>query len=356
MDSCTPHQWAQWLDLFDDANLYQTWPYGSVRWGERRLSHLVLKRAGQVLGLAQVRIVQPTRLRFGIAYLRWGPLFERRGRPLDSQAAAIMAEALKEEYARKRKLLLRVVPNAFVGSPRAAAMEAAFHGFDRERPGDHNTYRTLVLDLSASLEELRKNLDKKWRNLLANSEKGGLRIVSGSGGGEFRRFCVLYGQMRKRKTFDTSVDIEEFTRIQEELPASQRMLVLICEGGGQPVAGVVASAIGNTAIYLLGATGDEGLKAKGSYLLQWNLIKWLKENGFRWYDLGGISPDRNPGVYHFKKGLSGADVLQVGPLLASGGAVSSAVATAAMAARSALRGCVRALRPARRLSLRAHEH
>ena len=67
------------------------------------------------------------------------------------------------------------------------------------------------------------------------------------------------------------------------------------------MAGLVASAMGDSAIYLLGATSDDGLNAKGAYLLQWTLIQWLKENGFKWYDLGGIDPEGNPGVYSFKK-------------------------------------------------------
>jgi len=38
-------------------------------------------------------------------------------------------------------------------------------------------------------------------------------------------------------------------------------------GQGEPVAGLVASAMGDTAIYLLGATSDKGLNSKGAYLL-----------------------------------------------------------------------------------------
>ena len=67
------------LDLFDDANIYQTAAYGEVRWGKKNLSRLVLKRDGEVVGIAQLRIIRPTPLKFGMAYLRWGPLWERRG-------------------------------------------------------------------------------------------------------------------------------------------------------------------------------------------------------------------------------------------------------------------------------------
>jgi hypothetical protein len=100
---------------------------------------------------------------------------------------------------------------------------------------------------------------------------------------------------------------------------------------------VVASAMGDSAIYLLGATSDDGLNAKGAYLLQWTLIQWLKENCFKWYDLGGIDPEGNPGVYSFKRGLSGADVSQLTPLVACNSAVSSAIVRVSLAAHRAVR-------------------
>ena len=289
------------LDLFYDANLYQTWSYGAVRWGRKNLSHLVLKRNGEVLGMAQLRIIRPTRFNFGMAYLRWGPLCHRRGRELDAEAALRIARALQEEYVCKRRLLLQILPNAFVGSPRAALFQSGFSRFTQEPPTSANVYRTFVLDLAPPIEELRKNLDKKWRNQLTRSEKNGLKIVAGNGTEEYRTFCRMYDQMWKRKSFETTVDVEEFGRLQEDLPESHRMRILICEQDGLPVAGLVASAMGDSAIYLLGATSDDGLNAKGAYLLQWTLIQWLKENGFRSYDLGGIDPERNPGVYSLQE-------------------------------------------------------
>lgn len=338
VDRATVAEWSQMLDLFNDANIYQTFEYGAVRWGGKNLSHLVLKQDGEVRGIAQLRIVRPTPLKFGIAYLRWGPLCERRGWPLDSEVATRVAGALEAEYVRKRRLFLRILPNAFAGVPRAAVIQSAFCGFTQEPLVADNTYRTLVLDLAPALGDLRKGLDKKWRNLLTSSENKGLKVVAGSGGEEYRTFCQIYNEMRKRKTFETTVDIEEFGRIQQGLTESQRMRILICEDGGVPVAGLVASAMGDTAIYLLGATSDNGLNSRGAYLLQWTMIQWLKENGFQWYDLGGIDPEGNPGVYHFKRGLSGKDVSQINPLVASDSVVSSAIVRAGLTMRRALRG------------------
>lgn len=337
IDRATPAQWSRMLDLFDDANIYQTWSYGEVRWGEKNLSHLVLKRNDEIVGTAQLRIIRPTRFNFGMAYLRWGPLCRRRGRELDAEAAMGMARALHEEYVCKRRLLLRILPNAFVGSSRGELFQSAFSGYTHETPTAADLYRTFILDLTPPLEELRRNLDKKWRNQLSRAEKNGLKVIAGSEIDQYRTFCRMYKQMRNRKSFESTVDIEEFERIQEDLPEAHRMRILICEQEGVPIAGVVAAAMGDSAIYVLGATSDEGLDAKGSYLLQWTLIQWLKERGIRGYDLGGINPQENAGVYHFKRGLSGIDVCQLNPLVACNSVLSSAVVRTSLVASHLVR-------------------
>ena len=126
VDRATPAEWAKMLELFNDANIYQTSAYGGVRWGEKNLSRIVLKRDGEVRGMAQLRIIRPTPLKFGMAYLRWGPLWERRSLPQDPEVPTRLARAMEDEYLDKRKLFLRVLPNAFAGSSRATTMQAAF--------------------------------------------------------------------------------------------------------------------------------------------------------------------------------------------------------------------------------------
>jgi lipid II:glycine glycyltransferase (peptidoglycan interpeptide bridge formation enzyme) len=264
-----------------------------------------------------------------------------------------MARAIEDEYLKARKLFVRILPNAFAGSKRAELFESAFSHFACETLGSSETYRTFLVDLAPSLEELRKGLDKKWRNQLSRSERNSLTVISGRGKAEYSAFCKMYFQMHERKAFETTVDVDEFGRIQDELANSQRMDVLICLENGIPVAGLVASQMGNSAIYLLGATSDAGLNAKGAYLLQWNMIGLLKENGAKSYDLGGIDPEKNPGVYHFKKGLSGQDVCHIKPLAASNSAISTAITKVGLGMQRTLHGTLKPWSHARSAMRRA---
>ena len=147
----------------------------------------------------------------------------------------------------------------------------------------------------------------------------------------------MHEAMRLRKRYAPSSDIREFGRIQRILPHQQRMYVVICEQEGMPVAGLVGTGMGDSGIYLFGATTEQGMKTKGAYLLQWHMVQWLKRREARRYDLGGINPETNPGVYHFKAGLSGQDVLYLVPFVSCDHIASQHFFTAG----SALNGRVR---------------
>src|SRR5262245_61958161 len=80
VDAIDEESWCKALLELDDANIYQTWPYGAVISGESNNSHFVLRRGATIVALAQVRIARLPVVRAGVAYVRWGPLWRRDGR------------------------------------------------------------------------------------------------------------------------------------------------------------------------------------------------------------------------------------------------------------------------------------
>jgi lipid II:glycine glycyltransferase (peptidoglycan interpeptide bridge formation enzyme) len=99
--------------------------------------------------------------------------------------------------------------------------------------------------------------------------------------------------------------------VQRDLPDRLKLRIIVCRQEGRLCAGAVFSVVGTTGVYLRGATSDLVLKSRGSYLVQWTFVTWLKDHGLLQYDVNGINPDANPGTYYFKRGLvgkSGRDV------------------------------------------------
>lgn len=101
--------------------------------------------------------------------------------------------------------------------------------------------------------------------------------------------------MMARKKFKENVDPYKMGKMNEALDDEYKKKIFVAYKDKIPVASIVGSAIGNTGIYLLGASNEIGMKNKASYLLQWEMIKWLKQKGCQRYDLGGINKDENPG-------------------------------------------------------------
>lgn len=320
VDSTSSAEWSTHLHAFADASIYQSWAYGKISWGEAQLSHLLLKRDGAVIAMAQARIVKLPVIGLGVAYIRYGPLWRRRNQPENIEHLCAITKAIRDEYAGRRKLLLRILPNIFQQDAVGAAVEKQWNTLGLKPSGGRANYRTIRVDIAPPLGEIRKRLDGKWRNQLNRSERNGLTIVEG----EFSTFQQLYDEMHARKAFETTVDTHEFGRIQVELPAAEKMLILLAYKDSTPVSALISAGMGDTGIYLLGATSNEGMQYKGSYLLQWRMIERLKERGCLFYDLGGINPEANPGVYHFKRGLSGMDVTHIDRREFSGSALSSA--------------------------------
>lgn len=62
---------------------------------------------------------------------------------------------------------------------------------------------------------------------------------------------------------------------------------------------------GSEIVYLFSGSIDEYQKFGGSYLMQWHIINYALEHGYKRYNFYGIKNDKNDGVYKFKHGFNG---------------------------------------------------
>jgi len=323
VDEQVRETWDTVIAGFYDASIYQSWAYGAVRWGERNLSHLVLYQGQDICAAAQLRIARIPFMRAGIAYLTWGPMCQKDEGTLDPSVVRQMVERLKHEYCQRRKLCLQIIPNMFPGNERTKILEDTFSITGFIEDGSNLPYRTVLVNLSPAPDILRKRLKQKWRNQLNRSEKNGLELEISDSRAAYEAFLLLYKEMFARKQFETSIDVKEFEKIQDHLSSRHKMLVFLARKEGETVAALVESHIGETAIYLLGATSPRGRELKAAYYLQWQAMLFHKLHGALYYDLGGIDPHSNPGGYHFKSGFGGEELTQMSGRVCPGGLLSN---------------------------------
>ena len=354
IDSISEPEWYEALQNFDDANIYQTWAYGAALCGPRNISHLILKKDGEIVAIAQARIAKLPHVNMGIAYIRWGPLWRRRGIEPTVGTFRQAIRALRNEFVSNRGLVLRIFPLLFDDdspsfSPTLAAEEFQFA--DRQI-----RLRTLIMDLRPSLEELREGMRRNWRRYLRVAERSNLEVVEGAGDELFLRFIGIYAEMVFRKRFLEPDDIHRYRLIQRYLPEKLKMNIMLCVSGGEVCAGVVWSTMGQMAVPLFGATSNVGLKYSGSFLLHWRLIEKLKREGTPAYNLMGVDPKSYPGTYKFKNDLAGEngkDINYRGRFDSYSGFLNYSFVQCADASRMAYQRLKELMRAGRRVGLSA---
>ncbi|PWT80459.1 MAG: hypothetical protein C5B58_11605 [Acidobacteria bacterium] len=301
VDQISKDAWHDAMLGFADAAFYQTWSFGAVHSGEDRLSHVLLKRNGDLVAMAQVRIYKPPGLPLGIAFISWGPMWKLKGQAENTGNLQNVIRGLYNEYAVRRGYFLTILPKIIQNEHTASLGQVfAAEGFShREDP-----VQTVVLDLSPSLDELRHYLDRTWRQSLKGAEKQPLVFVEGTDGKVFDLALQLAREMKDRKKYFGG-NQEELAEVQKDLPESHKLRILVCLYDGQPISALGWPTIGTVGIPLVGGTGNIATKVKSSHLLWWKMVEYYKARGFSGLDTGGVSQERNPGGFLFKTHLVG---------------------------------------------------
>jgi len=197
------------------------------------------------------------------------------------------------------------------------------------------------MELSLSVDDLRKSLRKSWRKRLNHAESRELVVEEGISDELYSTFADIYSRMHARKGFVPIVDIDEFRSIQQRLPEGSKLRIMIASKDCEPLGAVVWSELGETGHALFSATTVKALELECMYFLKWQEVLRLKERGLHWFDLGGIDPETAPGPTAFKAGLagkSGKDVFFVGRFESCESLLSRVVVNGAEKVRKWLRG------------------
>lgn len=168
--------------------------------------------------------------------------------------------------------------------------ERELKGWEVERVGNY------LVELSRDTEQMWARMNKKARNAVRKAEKSGVHV----------RFC------------DASL-IDEYYRLATQvaerrgiLPVPVEFMREVVDSGmgrlvmafinGRAAAGGIFLCFRDTVTYWDGAS-DYSLRAyQPSSLVQWRLMTWAAEQGYRWYDMGGAGIE---GIAKFKSRWGG---------------------------------------------------
>ncbi len=278
------------------GTFYQTYGWGEVRrvvgWQPLRL---LARRDGVVIAAASVLVKR----KFGLAvcWIPGGPI--GRSGVLDSEFRSALGSALGNKFFYCRISLLRT----------DTGNESTFlAGAGWQRPAvAMSSGLTMSYSLAGDETERLKRTSGNWRHNLKRSRRYDLRIEHWEDP-DLDAISTLYREMESLKSLPEQYSAAELAAIFTN--CCERVVVFRCmDAEGRLLAIRAAGLCGVTAMDLMAVAGSEARKVYASHATLWALLNHCSQFGLRDYDLSGVDPVGNKGVFDFKHG-TGAQLVE----------------------------------------------
>lgn len=146
---------------------------------------------------------------------------------------------------------------------------------------------TIILDLTKDENDLFSCIDKKTRyDIRIAQEKGvKIKIINNPCDSELDLFWNLFLETTARNAFKPHFK-QHYVNVLKFLTTK----LFLAEYQEKVIAASIIVYFGDSVFYLFSASSDKYREARPSHLIQWEVIKDAKNNGFKFYDFWGIAP------------------------------------------------------------------
>jgi len=301
-----PAQWKTYLKRVTRLNLLQSEEYAlaMAKLNKQRIKRGVIYCDGKEAGIVQILEVGILKNAVHAVLLDRAPLwFDGFGSLKDFKG---FLEIFSSQFPKRLGRKIRFIPE-FEDSPKAvsAMKEYGYNSVSAEG------YQTIWLNLKPELEILRKNLNKKWRNMLNQSERKDLEVIWSKGGANFAWLMTNYAQDKDNKGYD-GASLKTVIALSGEFSRGQNLLIGTAMLDSKPIAAILLFIHGRSSTYQIGYTSDKGRECRAHHLLLWSALEQLKGRDIDEFDLGGVNDKSAEGVRVFKRGLGGKVVKTLG--------------------------------------------
>lgn len=167
---------------------------------------------------------------------------------------------------------------------------------------------TVIVDLTKKEEKLLANMRRQTRYEVRRAGKLGLKVKWGDNEKLYQEFHQAQLETAARQHF-VPPDLKTLLAEREAFGKNARLYYAEDAEGHRIAYGLILIS-GDEAEYFEAASTELNRKLPGSYALQWQVMRDLKEQGVKKYNLWGIAPPgeknhRYSGVTTFKTGFGG---------------------------------------------------
>lgn len=165
---------------------------------------------------------------------------------------------------------------------------------------------SMELDLTQTEDELLAKLSNNWRRSLKRAQKNDL-VIKQCSNPNIEELCRVFAEMEAIKNLPQLFTPEKLENLFKYV--KENLIFLRCENEKGELLGFHAFlTVGRRACHYFGATSEEGRKMSASFPVYWEAILQCQRKGVICFELGGIDPAANPGVYKFKRETGAREV------------------------------------------------
>ncbi|MGH3694995.1 MAG: lipid II:glycine glycyltransferase FemX [Pseudonocardiaceae bacterium] len=276
------HAWDQLVDRTPGTDVTQlsVWVGLRGRVGFTPL-YLLAYQADELVGGAQI-LTRRFPVLGSMGYLPYGPLIAP-----DAPAADDIRGALVDALVVLSRRRLRIL---FVQPPEGAqdtSDELLRRGFRTSSAGIA-PQGSIRIDLTADLAEIRSRFGKRLKSWTNRWESRGVTVRLGTEQ-DVPLLAELMASSAQHQGY-TPLPLDYMTALYRELAATGHVVMFVGEVDGVPVAVDLMSGCGEMVRGRLSGfdRSGEAMRLSVPAAIRWEMIKWAKEQGYRWFDFGGL--------------------------------------------------------------------
>lgn len=290
-------------------NKYVDHPLQSWEWGEFRKSmgiiveRIILNSESPKKSLFQVFFHPIPHTSFTVGYLPKGP-----------KPTPKMVETLTN-IGRKHNTIYvlmepKIIPESFqIKDLTKFSIKPAHH--------EMFTKYTFILDLTQKEEDILAHMHPKTRYNIKVAQKHNVKINEDNSPRAFEQYLKLTGETTTRQKFYAHNN-EYHQKMWENMRMTNQAHLWTAKLNDEVLAAWIIFTLNDTVYYPYGASAGIHREVMASNLLAWDVIKWSKNHGYKYFDMWGAlgsQPDpRDPwfGFHRFKQGYGPKHVEYIG--------------------------------------------
>jgi Acetyltransferase (GNAT) domain len=266
-----------------DVTQFSIWAQLRGRVGFTPL-YLLAYQDGELVGGAQI-LTRQFPLLGAVGYLPYGPLIAP-----DAPATDDIRGALVDALVVLSRRRLRVL---FIQPPEGAedtSNDLLRRGF---RPSSVGIapQGSIRIDLTAELSEIRSRFGKRLKSWTNRWESRGVTVRPGTEQ-DIPLLAELMASSAQHQGY-TPLPLDYITALYRELATIDHVVMFVGEVDGVPIAVDLMTGCGEMVRGRLSGfdRSSEAMRLSVPAAIRWELIKWAKTKGYRWFDFGGLRPE-----------------------------------------------------------------